>query len=93
MRHNLYDFWYYFRVGPLFTFLDYLGKTVVGIGILVGITFTISGLLFVFGHVSKEAFETLLGAAIAAISIGFFIRSVAVLQLPNTLPPDKRPRR
>lgn len=94
MWYRLRIFWYYFRLGPLFTFLQYLGRGLWGISIVGGIALFAAIPLSLLGYVpSKETMRTIFELSLLTVMAGGLILCISVAQLPSGLPPDKQPRR
>lgn len=94
MWYRLSVFWYYFRIGTLFTILQYLGRGLVGVSILGGIAPFAAIPLSLLGYVPpKETMQTIFEVSLLILMTGGFFLCFSVAQLPGTLPPDKRPRR
>jgi hypothetical protein len=94
MRYRLSVLWYHLRLGPLFTFLQYLGRGLWGISILGCIALFTAIPLSLLGYVpSKETMQTIFELTVLAVMTAGLILAFSVAQLPSGLPPDKQPRR
>lgn len=94
MWQRLCVFWYYFRIGPLFNLMQYLGWGAVALAVIGGIALFSAIPLTLLGYeITVETVRKIFDLTLLAVIVAGLFLCFSVAQLPSVLPPEKRPKR